>query len=135
MRLFYLVACVIFVTACQSELAASPIKNTDQAPPKSESRPTSAGCPGLDSQLFQLTQAADPLKLAEQWQLKVKGDKVQVLLLLAGDDITFLQNFEVEPGTSAGTKIQVFAPIARLCDLANMPQVLAIRPPNRAFSQ
>jgi hypothetical protein len=145
MRLFYLVALIIFVAACQSRLAASPTENAGQASPKSEAGPEleaapsppsqPSDCPGLDSRLFQLTQAAEPLKLANQWQLKLKDGKVQVLLILADEDVTFLQNFDVEPGTQAGAKIQVFAPIPRLCDLANMPQVLAIRPPTRAFIQ
>jgi hypothetical protein len=145
MRLFYLVAFIIFVAACQSRLAASPSENAGQTSLKSGSTPeleaaaTSpsqpADCPGLDSRLFQLTRAAEPLKLANQWQLKLKDGKVQVLLILADEDVTFLKNFDVEPGTQAGAKIQVFAPIPRLCDLANSPQVLTIRPPTQVFIQ
>lgn len=142
MRLFYLVAFIIFVAACQSRLAVSPSEKAGQTSLKSESTPELeaaapqlADCPGLDSRLFQLTQAAEPLKLANQWQLKLKDGKVQVLLILADEDITFLQNFDVEPGTQVGAKIQVFAPIRQLCDLANSPRVLAIRPPTQVFIQ
>jgi hypothetical protein len=142
MRLLYLVAFVIFVAACQSRPVTSPSENAGQASPESEASPTleaaapqPADCPGLDSRLFQLTQAGEPLKLANQWQLKLKDGKVQVLLILADEDVTFLQNFDVEPDTQVGEKIQVFAPIPRLCDLANSPHVLAIRPPTPVFTQ
>lgn len=142
MRLLYLVVFIVFVAACQARLAASSAENAGQAPPTSEASPTleaaapqPTDCSGLDSRLFQLTQAAEPLKLADQWQLKLKDGKVQVLLILADEDVTFLQNFDVEPGTQAGEKIQVFAPIPELCGLANSPQVLAIRLPTQVFIQ
>ena len=123
-----LIVLIILANACQSA-PASP------SPVQVELREEQANCPDLDSRLFQLTQAAKPLELARQWQLKVKGDKIQVLFILADEEITFLQNFGVEPGTQAGTKIQVFAPIHRLCDLANTPEVQAIRPPTEIFPQ
>lgn len=133
MRLLYLVAFIIFLAACQSRLAASPAENASPTLEAAALQP--ADCPGLDNRLFQLSQAAEPLKLAEQWQLKLKDGKVQVLLILADEEVTFLQNFDVEPGTQAGAKMQVFAPIPRLCDLANSPHVLAIRLPTQVFIQ
>jgi hypothetical protein len=92
-------------------------------------------CPDLESTLFQVTQATDPLRLAEQLQLKVKGDKIQVLLILEGEDTSFLQNFGVEIGTQNGSQVQAFVPINKLCDLANTDEVLAIRLPARAMPQ
>jgi hypothetical protein len=133
-----------FVAACQSQPSLPPSPQTEQSPPPTTTpakaatiqpvSPKQADCPNLDSQLFQLTQATAPLDLAQERQFRVKGDKIQVLLILADTDITFLQNFEVEPGTQMGAKIQVFAPIDQLCNLANTPQVLAIRPPARLFT-
>jgi len=92
-------------------------------------------CPGLDSLLFQITQAPDPLEMAEQLQLKVKEDKIQVLLILDHEDTGFLQDFGVEVGAQSGTKVQAFVPINQLCDLANTDEVLAIRPPAQAVPQ
>lgn len=90
-------------------------------------------CPALDSQLFQLLQADDPLLLAEQLEFRLQGDKVQVLLILAGEETDFLQGFGVEVGTQAGNQVQAFAPINQLCDLANADPVLAVRPAAQAF--
>jgi len=92
-------------------------------------------CPDLDSLLFQITRAPDPLALAEQSQLKVKEDKVQVLLILDCEDTDFLQDFEVEMGTQSGTQVQAFVPVNQLCDLANTDKVLAIRLPAQAIPQ
>ena len=85
-------------------------------------------CPDLDSQLFQITQAPDPLDLAEELQFKIRKDKIQVLLILDRNETDFLRDFEVELGTQSGTQVQAFVPIGQLCDLANTDQVLAIRP-------
>lgn len=92
-------------------------------------------CPGLDSQLFQITQAPDPLNLAEQLQFKVREGKVQVLLILDDEGTDFLSDFEVEMGTQSGTQVQAFVPISQLCDLANTDKVLAIRPLAQVISQ
>lgn len=92
-------------------------------------------CPGLDSWLFQLTQVPKPLELAEQLGFRVKADKIQVLLVLASEDTSFLQTFPVEPGTQSGTELQAFVPVDQLCDLANAAEVLAIRLPAQAVPQ
>jgi hypothetical protein len=92
-------------------------------------------CPDLDSSLFQIIQAPDPLDAAEQLQLQVRGDKVKVLLILDREDTGFLRDFGVEIGTQSGTQVQAFVPINQLCDLANTDEVLAIRPPAQAASQ
>ena len=133
MRLFHVFAVFIsliaWVGACQSQ---------PESPSSAEVNPIprqQVDCPDLDSRLFQLTQESAPLDLAKQWQLKVKDDKIQVLLILADEDVSFLRNFEVELGTQFGTKVQVFAPINQLCTLANTPEVLAIHPPPPIFTQ
>ena len=92
-------------------------------------------CPDLESMLFQIAQAPDPLTLAQQLQLKVKEDKIQVVLILDSEDTSFLQNFEVEIGTQMGTQVQAFVPINQLCALANTAEVLAVRLPAQAVPQ
>lgn len=92
-------------------------------------------CPDLDSVLFQITQTPAPLDLAEQLQLKVKEDKILVLLVLDGEDLDFLHDYGVEIGTQVGTQVQAFVPIDQLCDLANTTEVLRIRPPAQAAPQ
>ena len=133
MRLFHLfvllVSLIAWVGACQSQPDTPPKAEVDLIPRKQED------CLDLDSRLFQLTQESAPLELAKQWQLKVKDDKIQVLLILNDENVSFLRNFEVELGTQSGAKAQVFAPINQLCTLANTPEVLAIRPPTPIFTQ
>ena len=88
-----------------------------------------AGCPKLDSQLNQVVQSPDPLSMAKKLNLNVKEDKVQVLLVLAGNDKVLLDKFAVEVGSQAGMQVQVFVAINQLCDLASTDEVLAIRLP------
>jgi hypothetical protein len=92
-------------------------------------------CPDLDSLLFQITQAPDPIGLAEQLPVRIREDKVQVLLLLDREDTGFLRDFGVEIGTQSGTQVQAFVPVSQLCDLANTDEVLAIRLPAQAAPQ
>jgi hypothetical protein len=83
-------------------------------------------CPGVDSQLYQITQAPDPQELARQFLVKVEGDRILVLLDLADQDTAFLQDYGVQAGSQYGTKVQAFVPIGRLCELASTDQVVAI---------
>jgi len=84
-------------------------------------------CPGLDSQLFQLAQDEDPPSLAESLGFRVKNGKVQVLIILANEETSFLKDFQIELGTQAGNQVQAFVPFDRLCELAKNEAVLAIR--------
>jgi hypothetical protein len=92
-------------------------------------------CPDLDSQLFQLTQADDPPRAAEQLGFRVQDGKVQVLLVLASEDSAFLGDYGVEIGTQSDNQVQAFAPIDLLCELADTDPVLAIRPLAQAVPQ
>jgi hypothetical protein len=92
-------------------------------------------CPELEGMLFQITQAPDPLALAQQLQLRVKEDKIQVLLILDQEDTSFFQKFGVEIGTRVGMQVQAFVPVNQLCALANTAEVLAIRLPAQAVPQ
>lgn len=62
------------------------------------------GCEGLDTTLYKITLTSDPLNQAKQLGLKIKGDKIQVLLILDRKDVSFLQAFNVELGTQSGKK-------------------------------
>lgn len=108
---------------------------TDQISPLDLKQLTVQGCPKVESQLGQITQAASPLETARQLGLRVQGDKVQVLLVLNDEDVTFLQDFEVEIGKQSGTQVQAFVPLSRVCELASTDQVLAIRLPDQAVVQ
>lgn len=117
------------------EFGTTEIKPDQQRLPDNLQPNKPTNCPDLESTLFQVAQSPHPLKLAEQLHLKIKDDKVQVLLILASEDISFLQNFEVELGTQVGVQVQAFVPIDQLCNLANAAEVLAIRLPAMAVPQ
>jgi hypothetical protein len=100
-----------------------------QAIPKTVLGTQSPACPKLDSQLNQLVASADPAAMAASLKLRLKDGKVQVRLLLGQDDPSFLTAYEVELGSQAGQAIQAFVPLDRLCQIANLEQVLAILVP------
>ena len=116
------------------ELETVEVGPEDISPDDLEPRKQS-DCPDLDSQLLQIARSPEPLSLAKQMQIEVKGNKVQVLLLLNSEDVGFLKDFEVEIDTQSGARVQAFVPIDQLCDLANTDEVLAIRPLARPSSQ
>lgn len=144
-----LVALLALMSACQAQsepavgqnVPPTPEFDTTQLGPDDmqvspgDLQPQQSDCPDLESQLFQLTQASDPLELAAQLQLKVKGDKILVLLVLDSERTAFLQDFGVEIDRQSGNEVQAFVPINKLCDLANTDEVLAIRLPAQAISQ
>jgi hypothetical protein len=93
-------------------------------------------CAGLDSALSQIVASSNPADTAKQMQIPVKeGDKIQVVLTLEGPDTTFLPAYGAEIGSQSGNNVQVYVPIARLCELANTQQVLAINLPASAVTQ
>jgi len=108
---------------------------SDQVSPRETDRDLQESCPNVDAALWPLIQADDHREWGEDADVKVKGDKVQVLLILAGQDTQFLRDMDIEVGTQIGPKVQAFVPIDALCDLANEEDVLAIRLPARAANQ
>jgi hypothetical protein len=115
-----LMGVLLLGTACMQVPSIDP----DQIPTRAES-----DCPGLESQLYQVAQAKDPLKMAEQIGLILKDEKVQVLFVLEDEETDFLLAYDVELGTQSGNQVQGYAPIERLCELTNLEAVLAIRRP------
>ncbi|MFO7625250.1 MAG: hypothetical protein R6V73_12935 [Anaerolineales bacterium] len=137
---------LIFLAACNPSLTPDPTFPISDAPieiipvtPGKLADPASlpydkpVNCPGLDSLLYQLTQSADPFSAAQQSGLRINNGKVQVLFDLASADSTFLSEYGVEIGSQSGNQVQGFVPLDRLCELANLDQVLAIRPPAMAI--
>lgn len=137
---------IIFLTACNSSPTPAPTFPVSDAPieiipatPGNQADPAAlpyekpVKCPGLDSQLYQLTQSADPLSDAQARGLRVNNGKVQVIFDLASADSAFLSDYDVEVGSRSGNQVQGFAPLDRLCELANLPQVIAVRPPAAAI--
>jgi hypothetical protein len=86
-------------------------------------------CPGLDSALYQLTQAEDPLKTAQELDMNIQEDRLQVVLVLEDEDTALPEGFDLEAGTRVGNEVQVFAPVNQLCDLAAAEGVMAVNRP------
>ncbi len=110
-----------------TEIIAGTTEVSGQANLNEVSATKSLACPKLDSQLNQLTASADPIAMATSLNLPIREGKVQVRLLLASDDLSFLEKYDVEPGSRAGQEIQAYVPISRLCEVSNLEQVLTIR--------
>jgi len=125
----------------QSTVAPALIAGTTAIPSDSAIAPAprnptkQSDCPNLDSALYQLIQAPNPTDSAKGLGFPVKDDKIQVLLVLKGQDVDFLKRFDVEVGSRDGANLQAFVPVSRLCDLANSDQIAAIRKPAMAVPQ
>jgi hypothetical protein len=116
-------------------LASIPLPAEAQAAPQAPTSSKQQDCPKLEHQLYQLTQASEPIKLAQQTGLRVKQDKIQVLLIVNRADVQFAPAFDVEVGSRSGTQVQAFVPIGQLCALANTEEVVAIRLPAQAIPE
>lgn len=112
-----------------TEMVSGTLSVPGELDPQTTLAPENNTCPKLDSLLNQIAQASDPLSAARELNLKLKDDKVQVVIVLSGEQTDFLPAFDVEVGSQAGNEVQVFAPPARLCELSNREEVLAIRVP------
>ena len=101
--------------------------------PQAKQSRDSNECPALDSQLYQLSRMEDAPGKADQLDLRVKGNKVQVLIILENEDSAFLLDYDTEVGTQSGKQVQAYVPFDQLCKLANDKSVLAIRPAAQAI--
>lgn len=119
------------VSTEEFEIEQAPINQKVQPPEETNSKVKN--CPGLDSNLYQLSLNDDPSEAAEQMGLRVKTDMVQVLLVLKSEDNTFLSDFGIDTGNQSGTQLQVYVPFNQLCELATHESVLAIRPAAQAI--
>ena len=116
-----------------AEIIAGTIPVSDQATLDEITGTKAPTCPKLDSQLNQLATSSDPLNTAASLNLNLEDGKVQVRLVLAGDDPSFLEEYGVEVGSQAGQEIQAFVPVDQLCKIAKLDEVLAIRVPSQAI--
>jgi hypothetical protein len=92
-------------------------------------------CPTLDAMLIPVVDAPDPLEVAKALDMQVRGDKIQIVVVLDDSDTAFLKEFDAEIGTRSGDEIQAFVPVDRLCDLANHERILALYPPYQGVIQ
>jgi hypothetical protein len=113
----------LLLSACTLVPANGPDTGDDGLPEKN------TACPQLHSQLYQLIQAEDPLKMADELGYQIEEGKILVVLVLASQDTDIPDQFNLEPGTLSGNQVQVFAPMDALCDLANTDAVIAVNPP------
>ncbi len=96
--------------------------------------PKSGGCPQLDSQLLQLTQAADPPAFATAHGLDYQNGMVRVIVdLRAGASLPLGYGLVVE--AQYANLVQAWVPPSQLCALASDANVLSVRPPARAALQ
>jgi hypothetical protein len=117
------------------QFSTTKVPDALQAAPEQSPLVAASDCPGLDSALAQIIGSPDPIAQARQLQLTVKDDKIQVVLVLAQPDASFLQSFDVEIGGQAENRVQAFVPPGQLCPLAQSGKVLAISVPAQAVPQ
>jgi hypothetical protein len=118
------------------EWQTTDIPSSGNLQPEHASKNGKSPCPRLQSMLLHMSQTDNPLQLAEQAGLTVRGNKIQVILMLTDPNETeFLKAFDVEIGQKEGCRIQAFVPVDRLCELANADQVMAVRSPAKALPQ
>jgi len=90
-------------------------------------------CPQLDNQLYQLTKSESPITKAEELGFEVRDNKIQVLLILVDEEATLPKGFNIDVGIRSGAKVNVYAPMDELCELANNDTIIAIYPPERTI--
>lgn len=110
------------------QFATGEIQSDVVGSPQTKPAPKSSTCPDLDSQLYQLIQLDDPAGEAAKVGMKVKGDRIQVVITLLNEDSTFLADFQVEIGTQSGNQVQAYVQFDQLCALANSDSVVAVNP-------
>ena len=106
---------------------------SSQASPNKVNVTKRPACPKLDSQLNQIVASTDPSGMAASLGLRVDESKVLVRLVLTSNEVSFLKEFGVEPGSQTGQEIQAFVPLDKLCAIADLEQVLAIRVPAKGI--
>jgi len=116
-----------------TEIISGTTHVSGQASPDAANETKSAACPKLDSQLNQVLASADPLNTAQQMELSLKENRIQVLIVLSSPNTDFLQDYELEPGVQSGNELQTYIALSQLCELSSRDEILAIRLPAAAF--
>ncbi|NLD73959.1 MAG: hypothetical protein GX649_14755 [Chloroflexi bacterium] len=96
--------------------------------------PARHDCLRLDSVLFGLAQADDPLDTAQALGLPVRDGRIQVIITLAGEDAEFLSEYDAEVGSRSEAQVQAYIPPANLCALGSDDRVEAVRAPDLVSS-
>jgi hypothetical protein len=117
------------------ELTTTEVETSFDVSPAAAVSTPGLDCPGLASMLQQLASSPDPLAEAEQLQLRVKDNKIQVVLTLSQPDTSFLAAYDVEIGSQAELLVQAFVPPDQLCPLTQTGKIVAINIPNQAVPQ
>jgi hypothetical protein len=96
----------------------------------------SVACTDVESKLVVLDHArpADAQQQAQQLGLRVEDGRVQLALILSADDPGILDKLGLE-GSGRGTRYQAWVPFDRICEIASLPAVVAVRAPAPAFEQ
>jgi hypothetical protein len=94
-----------------------------------------AACPGVESLLHQALNSNQPLQVLEDLGYSVKEDKIQIVLTLTGENLSFLDQWDVEVGSQSGLQVQVFARAEDICEIARSDSVSFVRLPSLAVPQ
>lgn len=97
--------------------------------------PAGAACARVESALVQALGSDQPLGVLEDEGYSVRDGRIQVVLSLATDDISFLEAWDVEVGTRSGLRIQIFARPEDICEIAGSENVNFVRLPSLAVPQ
>lgn len=91
--------------------------------------PRPADCPQLESRLYDLTVAENPVELAKTMGLFYEdGDtRVIVQLVTPGANTSFLTEYGAQIETQTESLVQVLVPLENLCDLSNDPHAKSVR--------
>jgi hypothetical protein len=94
--------------------------------------PRSSECPYLESHLYDLIVAEDPVGLAQTMGLFYEDGATRVVIQLATHeaDISFLSEYGAQVETQTESLVQALVPVEKLCDLSNDPRVRFVRGPH-----
>lgn len=124
---------LIISTACNG--LPSTVQGDEPNRRDTQKPPDTKNCPGVESAVIQILQAENPIGAAERKGYSTRDGKIQVLLVLAADDPSFLDTWGVEVGSGAGGQVQVFARPELICEIARHRNVLAVRLPQLGIPQ
>lgn len=92
-------------------------------------------CPGVGSALVQILDTDYPLATLEQLGYPVNDGRAQIVVILAGEDLEFLDAWDVVIGSQSGDEVQIFARPEDICHIALSEGALAVRLPSLAVPQ
>ena len=118
--------------AREAQLTELPGPGSGDLPPGAVKPGKQADCPSLESRLYQIVSAEDPVSLVEKLGIALTDGQVRVVIELAGEDESAIEQFDVEIETRIEKRLQALVPYEQLCELSKASGVLAVRLPKRA---